>query len=139
MGLHAVTDRNLVGVSSSEQQDLASFSDEAICQYCDDSAKSFGDWITEQEEEARMSQIRLPSLEKLTEGLPSMSVVLGDIEPRLASIETATPNNDEHAAEEKRQEDLVGTTGIFRRDANGMLMKAVTASRMTGHRHQEFV
>lgn len=90
----------------SKQLDLANLSDESILRYSDDSVKSFGDWVAEHEEETLVNSLRLQSLKSLDEGLPSMRVVLKDIQARFASMETAMPSKNECHTKEERPEHL---------------------------------
>lgn len=68
-------------------------------------------------------------MNKLTEGLSSINVVVEEIRARHDTIKMGMPNSDERVNNEKRQEDLKGTIGILRRDAKGLSEKAA--------RHQE--
>lgn len=65
-------------------------------------------------------------------------MVLKDVRARLAKIETAMQNKNEHAINEKRQEDLEGKIGFLRRDVNSLLENDSTASRMNDQLRHEF-
>lgn len=128
-----------MGGSSSKQRDLANLRNEPIPRGSDDSLERFGDRIADREEETRLSNLGLQYLEKPTDGLRSISVVLQVIWTHLANTKTAMPNKEERTTEEKRLEHLETTTGILQREVNGLLKKAGPASKMTDHsRHNCF-